>query len=314
MSATSAVLRAEITIPGRPGVEFTAAPNAIPSSANSLQFFKWFATLISGLVAGLGARVRLAVEDSTPKGATGTVTFTQASLAAGDKVIVAGPLGTAIYTGVAGAATAASGQFSVDTSNTAVGDSFVLALAAYPPNRPLLTGVNAAGAVTVTAVQAGVQGNSMTLSEVDAGGGIALVQMSGGRDAGSLQTIIGTFTGVPADGGTLTIGAVVLTVAAAPANESEFDGGGTSAEAQANLTACINAHSKLKGLILASQGTTTSITNMQLLQTGRIGALITVTEALSNYTQSATTFAPTQTSTWIASPAVFAVGASTTAQ
>ena len=29
MSATSAVLRAEITIPGRPGVEFTAAPNAI---------------------------------------------------------------------------------------------------------------------------------------------------------------------------------------------------------------------------------------------------------------------------------------------
>lgn len=309
--ATSAVIRAEITLPNKTGAEIAAQGL---STSNPLHFFVWLAKLVSGFVSGLGARVRFAVEDSTPTAATGTVVFTQASLAADDQVIITGPLGTVTYTGVAGTAVAADGEFSVDTSDTAVGDSFVLALAAYPPKRPFAVGVNTAGSVALTATAKGVQGNAMVLRETDAGGGIALTQFSGGRDAGSLQTIIGTFTGVPADAGTLTIGAVVLTVAASPANESEFDGGADAPGAVTSLIACINAHTKLKGLVLASVGTTTSKINIQLLQTGRIGALIGVAEALSNYTQSATTFAPTQTSTWIASPGVFAVGASTTAQ
>lgn len=309
----SAVLRMEVSIPGKSGTEMVTAPGGIPSTANPLKFFVWLATLFSGFVSGLGARVRIGVEESTPTAATGTVVFTQASLTAGDKVIVSGPLGTATYTAVAGTAVAASGQFSKDTSDTAVGDSFVLALAAYPPNRPLFTGVNTAGSVALTATHAGVQGNAMVLSEVDASGGIALTQPSGGRDAGSLQSIVGTYTGVPADGGTLTIASVVLTVAAAPANESEFDGGATAAAAATNLIACINAHSKLKGLILASSGGS-GVVNMQLLQTGRIGALIPCVESMTNYTQTATSWAPTQTSTWVQSPQVYAVGSSTTAQ
>lgn len=306
MSATAAVLRAEITCPNRAGVEFTAAPNAIPSTANPLQFFKWFATFIAGLV-GLGARVRLAVEDSTPTAATGTVVF--ATAIADDWVAIGGVK----YTAVAGTADATLGEFSIDTSDTATGDSFVLALAAYPPGRPVAVGVNTDGSVALTLVEKGVIGNT-AFTLTPNGSTITCTQFSGGRDAGSLQTIIGTFTGVPADAGTLTIGAVVLTVAASPANESEFDGGADAPGAVTSLIACINAHTKLKGLVLASVGTTTSKINIQLLQTGRIGALIGVAEALSNYTQSATTFAPTQTSTWIASPGVFAVGATTTAQ
>lgn len=307
MSATSSVLRTEITIPGRPGAELAAA---IPSSANSLRFFSWFAALVSGFVSGLGARIRMGIEDSTPTAATGTVVFTQGSLTAGDWIAIGGVK----YVAVAGAATASLGQFSKDTSNTAVGDSFVLALAAYPPGKPVAVGVNTTGSVALTAVVPGRAMNDVLMTESDASGGIALTQFSGGRDAGSLQSIIGTFTNAPADGGTLTIGAVVLTTAASPGNESEWDNGTDGPTAAANLIACINAHSKLKGLILASAGTTTSKVNIQLLQTGRIGNLIAVTEALTNYTQDAATFAPTQTSTWIASPAAFAVGASTTAQ
>lgn len=315
MSATAAVLRMEVTIPGRSGAEIIAQPSGMPSTANPIRFFVWLAALFSGFVSGLGARIRIAVEDSTPKAATGTVVFTQASLAAGDKVILARiGYGAVVYTAVAGAATAALGQFSIDTSDTAVGDSFVLALAAYPPKRPWATGVNTAGSVALTAVDKGIDGNGIVMTEVDAGGGIALTQFSGGRDAGSLQSITGTFTAVPVANDTIVFGgAVTLTAKASAANENEFTIGANAAASATNLISVINAHSVLKGFILASSGGS-GIVVMQLLQTGRIGSLIFVLDNLQNYTQTATSFAPSQTSTWIQSPQVYAVGASTTAQ
>lgn len=310
MSATSAVLRAEITIPGRPGVEFTAAPSAIPSTANPLAFFGWFASLISGLVSGLGARVRLAVEDSTPTAATASVVMDQANATAGDWIAINGVK----YTVVAGAATAASGQFSKDTSATAMGDSFVLALAAYPPNAPVATGSNAAGTVTLTAVEKGTQANSYLITESDAAGGFdSIVQFSGGRDAGSLQTVNLTFSGLPIANETITIGGKTLTFKAASGNQNEITIGADAAATAVNTTTIINANTDLKGLVLASSGGS-GITAVQLLQTGRIGLLIALSEAATNTAWSAASFAPTQTSTWVASPAVFAVGASTTAQ
>ncbi len=305
MSATSAVLRAEITIPGRPGAEMIAQPGGIPSTANPIKFFVWFAALISGFVSGLGARIRLAVEDSTPTAATGTVVF--ATAIAGNWVAINGVR----YVAVAGVANAALGQFSIDTSDTATGDSFVLALAAYPPGRPIAVGVNTAGSVALTAVVPGRAMNDTLMT--DSGSTITLTQFSGGRDAGSLQSISGTFTAVATADDTLTIGAVVLTAKASPSGENQWAIGANAAASATNLIAAVNAHSKLKGLILASSGGSGVIV-YQLLTTGRIGNLIAVTESLNDYTQTATTIAPTQTSTWIASPAVYAVGASTTAQ
>ncbi len=301
----SALLRMEVVVPKRSGADVAAK---VPTPTSVTNFFAWLAAFFGGLVAGLGAMVRMGIDESLPVAATGTVVFTQASLTAGDQVRIDG----IAYTAVAGAAVAASGQFSIDTSDTAVGDSFVLALAAYPrDNRgpaPIAVGVNTAGSVALTWLKPGIGGNAVVMQEKDASGGIALTQFSGGREPGSLRTVIGTFTGVPADGGTLTIGTVVLTVAAATANESEFDGGATSAEAATNLVACINAHSKLKGVVVAAIGTTTSKVNMQFQLSGRIGALILVTDALSNYTQDRADFAPAGTETWVATPVVAAVG------
>lgn len=304
----SALIRMEVVAPGRTGAGLAAR---VPSAGRVSLFFSWLAAFFGGLASGMGAMVRLAIDESSPKAATGTVVFTQASLTAGDKVIING----IAYTAVAGAADATLGQFSIDTSDTAVGDSFVLALAAYPrDNRgpaPLCTGVNTAGSVALTWGKPGISGNSVVMQEKDASGGIAITAFSGGRDPGSLATITGTFTGVPADTGTLTIGGVVLTVAAAPANESEFDGGATATAAGQNLTACINAHSKLKGLIVATDGAA-GVVAMQCQLAGRVGGLIACTDGMTNYTQTATSFAPAGTEAWAASPVVSAIGPAST--
>jgi len=61
-----------------------------------------------------------------------------------------------------------------------------------------------------------------------------------------------TYTGVSVAGETLVIGGVTLTARAAPANEAEFLVGATLADAATNLRACINAHSQLKLLVVAS--------------------------------------------------------------
>lgn len=302
----SALLRMEVVVPARPASDVAAQ---LTRAGTARAFWNWLTAFFAGLVTG--AMVRLGIDESSPVAATGTVVFTQANLTAGDAVCIDG----VTYTGVAGVADATLGQFSIETSNTAVGASFVLALAAFPRDnggpRPLAVGVNTAGSVALTWGTPGIGGNLVVMQEKDASGGIALTQFSGGREPGSLRTVVGTFTNAPADGGTLTIGTVVLTTAASPANESEWDNGTNGPTAAANLIACINAHSKLKGIVVASAGSTTSKVNMQFQISGRIGALILVTEALSNYTQDRADFAPAGTEAWSASPVVAAIGPAT---
>ncbi len=303
----SALLRMEVVVAKRPGSDVAAR---VPSAGRVSAFFAWLAALVGGFASGLGAMVRLGIDESSPVSATGTVAFTQASLTAGDWVEINGVK----YVAVSGAADATLGQFSIDTSNTAVGDSFVAALAAFPRDnggaRPIASGVNSSGTVTLTWLKAGIGGNIVVMQEKDASGGIAITQFSGGRDPGSLMTVTGTFTGVPADGGTLTIGGVVLTVAAAPANENEFDGGASATEAGANIVACINANSKLKGLVVATD-VGSGVVRYQLQLAGRVGALVSCLDGMTNYTHTATSFAPAGTEAWVASPVVSAIGPAT---
>lgn len=297
----AALYRMELVLPKQTAVEMAAK---LPSAGNKLRFFSWLATLFAGLPKGLGAMLRLGLDESTPKAATGTVVFTQANLTVGDKVIIDGTP----YTCVAGAATASLGEFSKDTSDTAVGDSFVLALAAFPStNAPRCVGVNTAGSVALTWSKAGICGNSVLMQEVDAAGGIAITQFSGGREAGSLMSITGTFTGVAVANDTHVIGGVTLTWKASAGNENEITIGADAAGCATALIAAINAHSKLKGLVVASSGGS-GIAVMQLQLAGRVGNLVTCTESVTNYTQTATSFAPAGTEAWAASPVVAAIG------
>jgi hypothetical protein len=300
----ASVLRLELMSPRMAGA---AVKKLLPqSSANPRAFLNALINVLAGIFTGAGARVRAQIDESTPYAATGAVAFTQASLTAGDKVFING----AALTAVAGSAVAANGEFSKDTSNTAVGDSFVLALAAYPPVKDLVTGVNSSGTVTLAAKTKGAVGNSIKMSEVDASGGIALTQFSGGLDPGSLVSVNGTFSNTGTANDTISIGGVTLTLKASAANENEITIGGSAAATATNTINVINAHSKLKGLVVASSGGS-GIVTVQLQQSGRVGNLVTLTEASSQFSWAATSFAPTSTEAWVTSTVTYGVGWST---
>lgn len=297
----ASVLRLEVMSPRKTG---TAISRLLPSSAlNPRTALNALINIFAAIFSGQGGRIRAQVDESTPYAASGSVAFTQASLTAGDIVYINGfPL-----TAVASGAVAASGQFSIQTSNTAVGDSFVLALAAYPPVKGLVTGVNSSGTVTLTAVTPGTVGNSITLSEKDASGGIALTAFSGGLDAAPLKSVNGTFSGTGTANDTITIGGVTLTLVASAANENQITIGGSAAASATNTIAVINAHTKLKGFVLASSGGSAVVT-VQLLMGGRIGNLVGLTESGTGFSWASTSFAPTTTEAWVSSPVVYAVG------
>lgn len=87
------------------------------------------------------------------------------------------------------------------------------------------------------------------------------------------QTIV-CDNGSISNGDTLTIGGVVLTVAASPANESEWTEGADSDASAVALAACINAHSELKGYLIASVVDAT--VTVTFWAPGRLGNLITL--------------------------------------
>jgi hypothetical protein len=87
-----------------------------------------------------------------------------------------------------------------------------------------------------------------------------------------------------ADGDTLVIGGTTLTVAAAPANESEFIKGATDALHAAATVAAINAHSTLSKIVWAAVTTSASgILTIYCKYPGPIGNLVTLTETGSGF-------------------------------
>lgn len=78
-----------------------------------------------------------------------------------------------------------------------------------------------------------------------------------------------TFTGAPAQDGTVIVGPVTLTARTTPANPDEFLRGTNAATAAAGLIAGINAHPLLSTLVTASAGTAG-----QVLVTSKIGGTL----------------------------------------
>lgn len=298
----AAVMRIDAMLPRQTG---SALALQVPPAGGWHKAVAWLARLIFGLTV-FGGRIRLAVDDSLGVAASGTVTLTQASLTAGDHV----GIGSYALTAVAGTAVAASGQWSKDTSDAAAGISLAAAINAYPPvSRLVSASDNGAGVVTITARTKGTVGNGIALTEKDASGGIArsASALAGGIDPDPLVTVLGTFSGVGTANDTITIGGVVLTLVASAANESQITIGGTAAISATNTIAVINAHSKLKGQVLASSGGS-AIVSLQLLTGGRIGNLVGLTEAGTGFSWAATSFAPTSTEAWALSPVTWQIG------
>lgn len=88
-----------------------------------------------------------------------------------------------------------------------------------------------------------------------------------------------------ANGDTLVIGGTTLTVAAAPANESEFIKGSTDPLHAAATVACINAHSVLSKIVWAAvTGSASGILTIYAIVPGPIGNLVTLAETGNGFT------------------------------
>jgi len=96
-------------------------------------------------------------------------------------------------------------------------------------------------------------------------------------------------------GDILVIGNVTLTWAVAAANENEVTIGADLAAATTNLTAAINAHSKLNGVISATGVTGTGVVTITYPGAGREAALIALAETGDALVLSATSFTSAST-------------------
>lgn len=249
--------------------------------------------ILSALGETRRGRVRLRVDDSTGVKASGTIACTQANCTAGDAVEIMGVRLTA----VAGAAVAASGQYSIDTSDTAVATSLKAAINGYGPLKDIVTADSSSGTVTVTAKREGSYGNDITMKKVVTTAGaftLSGAKLTGGKDEAAKPSITGTFTGLPTANDTHVIGGVTLTWKASAANENEVTIGADATACALALIAKINAHTKLAGLFLAATGGA-GIFTLTLMSGGRLGNHILCTESVANYTQTATSFAPATT-------------------
>jgi phage tail sheath gpL-like len=274
----------------------TALAGRFPSALMPQQVTAELINLFSAFGSGQKrARIRLQIDESVGVSATATVTCDQSDGTAGDKLVIGHlpPL-----TAVASGAVAANGEYSLETSDTAVATSLAAAINAYPPTKELVSATSSSAVVTITHRVKGTVGNSVALRKIVTTSNalvLSAAALSGGIDPGGKRSRTATMSGAWTAADTFTIGGVVLTAASSPSGESQFALGASATAAGANLAAAINAHSKLAGLVSASAAT--GVVTITLLVGGRIGELITLAEASSACALSGTTFAPTTTDT-----------------
>jgi hypothetical protein len=288
----------EAVLPDRTGAALAAE---IPSSSSpigaSRNFITWLTTLLAALVSGLmRGRVRVGIDESTGVKAAITVTVARASMTAGDVLVVNGLR----YTAVATTPVAGDGTFAFITTDDATATSLAAAITTDPRARGMLTAAASTSTVVITAAVAGSAANAYEVREVVTNAAAFVftgAALAGGVDAGAKQSLTAALGGALTANDTVTIGAVVLTAKASPSGESEFAGAVSAAADGAALAACINAHSKLKGLFYA---TGTSTVTIQLLMGGRVGNVVGIAKSAAQITLSAATFAPSTTEAYAA--------------
>lgn len=221
---------------------------------------------LAAIAGGIeGGTVGVRVDSALGKAASGTVVCTQADLAAGDLLhfFVPGYAAPFTLTAVASSPTAADGEFSIETSDDAVGDSLEAAISALAGLREHVTASNASGTVTVTAKRVGSAGNSIKMAAVlDTAGSLALTQLSGGLEISAKPSMTVTFgsADIAADD-TISIGARKYTWKASAILDGEITLSTTEATAAANFAAAVNADATWTGLITASaDGTVVTLT------------------------------------------------------
>lgn len=287
-----------------------ASPTGDPSGDGH----KYVNNLIDALSQGVSGlqpmHVRARLDDSTPTTASATVAITYATLAAGDYLILTDrAIGQVILTCVSTAPVAGDNTFRKVTDATATGDSLVTCILNSPQLRGRYTASNASGTVTISVLSTttglvGAMGNTITLGKQMANpAGMTLTAFTGGRDAGSTQTLKATLGANPTNNQTFLLGAYTLTFKTSGSTQDEITIGADATATATALVAAINANTNLNGYFVATDLGSGVIT-VELRVSGQTGRFISVggtatSLAWVNYQTgvTATHFGPTTTET-----------------
>lgn len=209
------------------------------------------------------ANVRVRVDSSLGVAAARTLTITAANIAAGEYIGFAlGGNGTFKVSAVSSGGSAAAGTFNTGDTDNNTATAIRACINALPGLKDLVVASGSTNSVVVTARQVGIGPNLWRI--VDGTGspsGIGTAGLlTGGIDNSARATSAVAITNANLTGSTdtLTIGATVLTwVAGSPANENQVQIGANATASGDNLVTAINAHSQLRGLIVATNATGT---------------------------------------------------------
>ena len=146
------------------------------ANADKKEFMNRLINFLSSTAAGVekGAIVEAAVNVVKASG-----TAALASVSAADTITIDGVVLTAV------SGTPSADEFDISGTDTAAGDSLVSAIAANATLDGRVTASNSAGTVTITALDPGELGNSISLAESTSGARITLsgAALSGGANA-----------------------------------------------------------------------------------------------------------------------------------
>jgi len=298
----------EVVVPGKSGTDLSLlVSQGVRGPLDRLSAL--FAAVAGGVTPAV---VRVRTDDSTGVRASQQVSITYADLIAGDYLVLNDGFGRFLkFTCVtSGTPVAGDGTFLKQTNATTTGANLAAAINGHPYAFGFWTATNASGTLTITAVRPGSGGNAHYLQKhVGTSDAFTITGsfFTGGIDPGARLSFASTFSDHATANDTITIGSVVLTCKSSPANESEFAPGADATATATNLVAKINAHSKLKGLVLASNAL--GVMTLALQEGGRVGALISVSKSCSVLTLGASSFAPSTTDAWASSLVVLKGGA-----
>jgi hypothetical protein len=224
---------------------------------------KLLADELAAVAAGVrDGKVSARVDSLTRGAAAQTIVCDNATGTAGDKLFITVP-GRARYafTAVTGAAVAANGEYSIDTSDTAMASSLVLAINAVAGIKHILTATSSTDTVTVTAQLPGTWAHTITLlKSVTQAGTLTLggATLTGGDDIFTKPQITITFGSADiVANDTISIGSIEYTWVASASTANEITLSTTPATAAANFNTKINADTRWAGLITSSVVTET---------------------------------------------------------
>lgn len=221
--------------------------------------------------------VRVKVDDSAPTTATGSAAVTYANIAAGDQLILNDSFQQVIFTCVSTSPVSGDNTFQKVTDATATGASLAACINTSPQMRGRYSAAAVTGTVTLTAIGTpGAIGNQANLQKVMANAaGLTLVQFTGGRDSGSLQTLKATLGANPTNTQTFLIGAKTITFVTSAANQDQVTIGADATATALALITVLNANTDIAGMFLAST-VSAAVLQIELRQSGQVGRFISV--------------------------------------